>query len=314
MNMGSEHDRPSLAIIEEVGAELHRLFRTEEARHRSLATIVSRIRTRPRVVVALLAVLVGATAAAAAVSLSGDRTAPIPLPGPGGRVLCPAGYEYLAYASLSLVYPPNYPGPLPRTARWTSCYASAHDAETAGYTIAPTPRGDARIGPLYLAPASAVVRRTCQNARRLLGVAVYCPRLLPAPWTDPANGIDEDCPSAACGVPLLSITGQFSAPSSYIGSAPGVAEVTLWAATKRQQRLYPYLTGCVAARPISRTLFRGHPAAWYECSIFGDSTSAVLEWRIGQETYGITANGPASLRHTLVEYLATQLVRLPTTH
>jgi hypothetical protein len=314
VNVRSDPDRPRLAIVEEVGAELHRLFRTDEARHRRGATIVRRIRARPRVVVALLAVLVGATAAAAAVSLSAGRTAPIPLPGPGGRVLCPGGYEYLAYASLRLVYPPNYPGPLPRSARGTGCYASAYDAQSAGYTIAPTPRGDARIGPLYLAPASAVVRRTCQNARRQLGVAVYCPRRLPAPWTDPANGIDEDCPSAACGVPLLSITGQFSAPSSYIGSAPGAAEVTLWAVTSRQERLYPYLIGCVTARPIRRTVFRGHPANWYECPIFGDNTSAVLEWRIGQETYGISANGPASLRHRLVEYIATQLVRLPPAH
>jgi hypothetical protein len=142
-----------------------------------------------------------------------------------------------------------------------------------------------------------------------MGVAVYCPRRLPAPWIDPADGINEDCPSAGCSAPLLSISGSFSAPSSYVGSAPGVGEVTVWALSTRQQRLYPYLVGCMTARPISRTVFRGHPAAWYECPIFGDNTSAVLEWRIGREVYGISANGAANLRRRLVEYIAAQLVR-----
>jgi hypothetical protein len=245
------------------------------------------------------------------VSLSDGRTTPVAVP--RGQALCPLGYEYLAFASLDLVYPPNYPAALPRNARVTGCYASEQDARSAGYAIAPTPPGDARIGSLYLAPASAVVRRTCRTAQRLIGAAVYCPRRLPAPWIDPANGLNEDCPSAGCGVPLLSITGSFSAPSSYVGSGSGVGEVTLWAMSTKQQRFYPYLIGCASARPISRTVFRGHPAAWYECPIFGDSTSAVLEWHIGQEIYGISANGPANLRQRLVEYIAAQLVRLTPT-
>jgi hypothetical protein len=312
MSAPSDSNRPRLAIVEEVGAELHRLFRAEQTRNRRLDTIFGRIRTRPRAIVALIAVLVAATGAAAAVSLSGGRTVPVRVP--GGGSLCPAGYEYLAYASLRLVYPPNYPGPLPHNARGTSCYASAQDARSAGYSIASTPRGDTRLGPLYLAPASATVRRTCQDAQRLLGVTVYCPRSLPAPWIDPANGINEDCPSTGCGVPLLSISGSFSAPSSYLGSAPGVGEVTVWAMSVRQQRPWAYLIGCASAPPISRTVFRGHPAGWYECPIFGDSTSAVLKWRIGEEVYGISANGPANLRRRLVESIAAQLVRLAPTH
>jgi hypothetical protein len=313
MSVPSDLNRPRLPIVVEVGSELHRLFRAEETRNRRLGAVVRRIRMRPRVLVALLAVLVAATGAAAAVSLSGDQTAPIPLPGPGGRVVCPAGYEYLAYASLRLVYPPNYPGPLPRNARGTNCCASAQNARTTGFTIAPTPPDDIRIGALYVAPASAVVRRTCQDAQRRLGAIVYCPRRLPAPWTDPADGINEDCPSAGCGVPLLSISGEFSAPTSYVGSAPGVGEVTVWAMSTSQKRFYPYLVGCATARPISHTVFRGHPATSYDCQIFGDSTSAVLEWRVGQEVYGISANGSARLRRRLVQYIAGQLVRRPPT-
>jgi hypothetical protein len=225
---------------------------------------------------------------------------------PGGQSLCPAGYGYLAFARPALVYPPNYPGVLPRHAHATGCYASQQDARAAGYRLAPTPPGDVRLGPLYLAPASADVRRTCRLARDL-GVPAYCPRLLPAPWIDaPETGL-PDCPSPGCSFALLSLWGTYAAPSSYVGSAPGVAEVTIWTMTTRQRRLYPWLSGCSSARPISRTLFRGHPAAWYQCPIFGNDISAVLEWHVGPVGYGISANGPASLRRRLVASIAEHL-------
>jgi len=198
---------------------------------------------------------------------------------------------------------------LPRRAPATSCYASAQAARDAGYRLASTPRGDRRLGPLYLAPASAVVLRTCRAAEHL-GLPVFCPRLLPAPWTDPADAINADCPSAGCSAPLLSLWGEFSAPASFSGSAPGVGEVTVWAVSRRQERLYPYLIGCPAAKPASRTVFRGHPAAWYECQIpiFGRAISSVLEWHIGTVQFGVSADGPAGLRHRLVWYIARHLV------
>lgn len=321
MTAPSDPERPRLAIVDEVGAELHRLFRAEEARTGILGTIVvRRIRMRPRVTVALLAVLVAATGAAAAVSLSGGRTAPVGLP--GGGVLCPVGYEYLAYPSLKLVYPPNYPGALPRNARGASCYESEQAARSAGYTTAPTPSGDARIGPLYVADASAVVLRVCRSAQRLVGVAVYCPRRLPTPWQDttpdsiPAPPLTPDCPTAGCSIPLLYISGSFSAPSSY-----GVGEVSVWAASTSQQRLYPYLVsldgllGCnAAARTTSHTVFRGQRATWYDCPTQADNKSAVLEWHAGTEVYGISASGPANFRRRLIEYIAAHLVRLAPTH
>jgi len=273
------------------------------ARRRGSAT-VARLATRPRLVGLLLVVLVAAASAGAAVSLSGGRAVPVRVP--GGSSLCPAGYEYVAYASLGLFYPPNYPDSLPRGSTATGCYASPHDAHAAGYRIAPTPRGDRRLGPLYLAPASAGVRRTCRAARRR-GVPVFCPRVLPAPWLDPINAVNPDCPSAGCGAPLLSLWGCFSAPSSFVGSAPGVGEVTVSAVPRRWQRLYSYEFGCRSARPLSTTVFRGHPATWYACSIFGSATSSVLEWRIGTVQYEVSADGPADLRRRLVTYIAAHL-------
>jgi hypothetical protein len=266
---------------------------------------VRRLRTRPRSLGIVVGVLVAAASAAAAVSLSGGRAIPVRLPG-GGSV-CPFGFEYAAYASLGVVYPPNLPGAPPRRAKATSCYGSPRDAQAAGYRLASTPRGDQRLGPLYLAPASAFVRARCRAAQHL-GVAAFCPRLLPAPWTNPSDAINADCPSAGCTAPLLSIWGEFTAPTSYSGSAPGVGEVTVWAASRKQQHLYPYLVGCATTKPVSRTTFRGHPATWSECQIFGNATSSVLKWTIGNVQYGISANGPAKLRQQLVRDIATHLL------
>jgi hypothetical protein len=267
----------------------------------------ARLRVRhPHALVAVVACIsIAGPALAAAVSLSGGHTASIPLP--RGGALCPVGYEYLAYASLKRVYPPNYPGALPRNARGTSCYVSEQAAQTDGYATAPTPVGDTRLGPLYVAGVSAGVRGTCQRARRLITVAVYCPRRLPVPWIG-SNG--NDCPRTQC--PLLRITGTFRAPSSYVGSAPGEGEMTVWAASAKQQAVYDL--GCLpGARPISHAVLDGRAATWYECPILADITSAVLEWRVGSEVYGITASGPADLSRRLVEYVAAHLTRLAPT-
>jgi hypothetical protein len=285
--------------------DLWRRFEREQEARRGFGATVDRLKARPRALGLVIGVLIAAASAAAAVSLSGGHAAPVRLP--GGGSLCPAGFGYGAYASLGVVYPPNFPGALPRHARLTSCFGSPQDAHAAGYRLASTPRGDRRLGPLYLAPVSVVVRRTCRAAQRR-GVPVSCPRLLPAPWTDPTDTVNADCPSAGCSARLLRLWGGFTAPSPYVGSAPGVGEVTVWAASSGQRRLFPYLVGCPSATAIGRTVLRGHPAAWYECSIFGAAVSSVLKWQIGTVQYGVSANGPAGLRQRLVRSIARQLV------
>jgi len=301
---GPSDPDPRLPILSEVGGELHRLFRAAEARSGPLDALLGRLRARSRVLVALLTVLVAAGGAAAAVSLSGGRSVPVRTP--GGGVLCPAGYGYLAYPRLRVFYPPNYPGALPRNVRGTSCYASAQDATAAGYRLAATPPGDVRLDGLYFAPASAVVRSVCASAQRVMKATVYCPSLLPAPWIDPPTfGANPDCPTAGCSLPFLSISGGFTAPSSYVGEAPGVGEVSILEVPSAQARWYPYLLGCSSSGSARQpTMFDGHPAAWHTCD-----ARALLEWNIGQTLYGISANGPPDQRRSVVRYIARHLVR-----
>lgn len=248
--------------------------------------------------------LVAASGAIAAVSILAGSAAPVTL---YGGSLCPADYPYAVQVSTGLVYPPNYPGHRFPGRGDIRCFASLGYARAAGYRIAPPPAGTVQVGPIYLARTPASVRRTCRTAQRLNRAVVYCPGSLPTPWIHPA--INWDCPTSACFAPLLSLTGSFNAPDSYIGSAPGVGEATIWSASPRQQRVFPYLVGCFSApaRLLSRTTFRGHPGAWYECSIFGRSTSTMLEWHIGRQAYGITVDGPAGLRRALVNYIAAHM-------
>jgi hypothetical protein len=266
----------------------------------------TRRRWRVRMVAVALASLVTAGGAFAAVSLLVGSSPPVRLP--GGKDLCPLGYAYVANLNTKLLYPPNYPGRQFPESGDIRCLVSAQAGRQAGYRMAPAPSGDTQIGPLYLAATPADVRSTCAAAQRQTRAIVYCPSRLPTPWLHPV--INWDCPTSACSIPLLSLTGSFTAPSSYVGSAPGIGEATIWEASARQRRLYPYVVGCLAATPrlVNVTVFRGHPAAWYQCSIFGRSPSSMLEWHVGQQSYGITADGPADLRRRLILYIAAHLV------
>lgn len=290
-------------------AELPRDSRLGKGRWRELW----RGRNRPRRVAAVVIVVaVAATGvAAAAISLSGGSSPPVRLP--GGTGLCPLGYPYSAERDQKLFYPPNYPGRAVANAHITSCFASTQDARAAGYRIAPPPTGYTTLGPLYLAPTPDAVRRTCRAAQRLTHAVIYCPSRLPAGWMTDTVG-DPDCPTAGCAAPLLSISGSFmnpgfSTPESSNGF--GLGNASMWAASEWQLRHYPVPIGCGAASPnanaklLSRTTFGRHPAAWYQCPAEGP---LMLKWHIGPESYGITADGPASLRRRLIQYVGAHLV------
>jgi hypothetical protein len=288
----------ALDVLQDLGEQLERL--AAEPRTSRRTWWPWHRRTISAVVVALVA-----ASGAAAVTLTRGSSPPVAI---YGMQLCPPSYPYVAASAPNrLVYPSDYPQrPIPES-RGVTCFASLTDALDAGYGIAPTPAGDTKLETLYMQPAPRSVRSVCQRAEHELDATVYCPTRLPAPWVTPA--LEYECPTEGCGVPLLSLSGSFTAPDSYVGSAPGIGEVTIWQATHRQQRLYPYLVGCLGnrVRLIRHTTFRGNPGGWYDCSIFGGSTSSMLQWRHGNESYGVSADGPPALRQRVVEYIASHM-------
>ncbi|HEX3618151.1 MAG TPA: hypothetical protein VHU61_16525 [Solirubrobacteraceae bacterium] len=262
-------------------------------------------RARRRVVGVIAVSLLAASGAFAAVAIFGGSVSPVHLY--GGKALCPAGHDVVAEVSSQLYYPANYPGHLFAEGD-VRCFESAQGARQAGFRLAPAPSGDTTVGPIYFAAAPLAIRRTCQRAAAEIRAIVYCPSQLPTPWFHPL--INWDCPTHDCGVPLLSLTGSFRAPDSYVGSASGAGEAMIWEASAGQQRAYPYLLfGCFSSADIvGRTRFRGHPAAWYQCPIWARSTGTMLEWHIGKQTYAISADGPAGTRRALVAFIAKHLV------
>jgi hypothetical protein len=290
-----------LDVLQSLGEQFERLGREPAGKRERF-----RFRWHRRAVIGLAVALVCATGATAAVTLTRDSSPPVSM---YSGALCPANYPVLAVASpTKIVYPSDYPQRSIRNAQRVICFVTLKDAVAAGYKIAATPAGDTKLGPLYMQRAPHSVREACRTAARELRATVYCPTRLPAPWLNPA--VNYDCPTSGCPVPVLSLSGSFVAPASYVGSAPGTGDVTIWQGTRGQERTFPYLAACrgAHARLIRHTVFRGDQAAWYQCEIFGATTSSMLEWRHGAESYGVTADGPAKLRQRIVDYIAKHMV------
>ena len=132
--------------------------------------------------------------------LAGPRTS---LPGPsaspstaklgkppgrfGSIYLCSLDDPYRAYAHRAYhYYPPNHPLIPDLEERPDRCFASARDAEAAGYSAALPPNGWREVSGVYLQPQwefdqDGTLGQACLRAARHLGFAVPCPTVLPNP-------------------------------------------------------------------------------------------------------------------------------------
>src|SRR5437879_5091779 len=173
----------------------------------------------------------------------------------GTTFMCPAGYGFVAYASG--YYPPTYPSPPPPSARPARCYRSSAEAEAAGYTLAPTPQGDLRIGLVYLVPADETFLATCRAAGPHLGFPVPCPSLVPES-TD-SVGCDGNCAFDGAFI----AEGGFSGPPGYIGANPGIGHLWIMAA---RTRLNPPFWFTCGRPPFGSVMIRpGVHGGWINC-------------------------------------------------
>ncbi len=105
--------------------------------------------------------------------------------------------------------PANFPG-LERgsRARPRTCYRTTAAARAAGYTLAPTPRGDVLVAGVYLVPTTPGLRAQCAAAARRLRSPVPCPGVLPTAAL-PA-GCVEDCQPGSLPVFTLEFSSYLS--------------------------------------------------------------------------------------------------------
>jgi hypothetical protein len=302
MSGSTDGKSTELPILDEVGVELYRLFRDQHERGGPFRAVSARLRVHSRLALLLVGTLIAASAATAAVTLTNQPTRPIA--GTHG-IACQPGYEYLVSAKTGLVYPPSYPL-VRQLGSKTSCFSTEQAALNAGFKLAPPPKGDVQVGNFYFGPPTTVVLNACREARRTAGAAVYCPAQLPQEWADGTPTMNNDCPGAGCSN-FLAIAGSVVGYGFEVGGIESRADATVWAISTTQQRNNPGRVGCKGKR-VGRTTFRGHPAGWYRCPDHDNGTViSALKWDIGQEHYGVSADGPHG--RTLAQYIAEHLVR-----
>jgi hypothetical protein len=249
-------------------------------------------------------------------SLSGHATRPQARPAPttvaapyriGARLVCPLARPVLA-TSDGRSYPPGHPARPPRDASPVACYDTVAEAAAAGYPRAALPAGVAEVAGVYLLPTSERLRGRCRQAATRLGLAVPCPRLLPAgvPGGPPPAVCDRRWgPCAPASGFLLELTG-FLVPSGYIGAYPEQGERLAVGAAGRPAA---FAVACAGERPLGRVGVRGTGGRLVDCP-FGSGPHGgglLLRWRERGAVLALSVSGRTAPYRRLALALAARL-------
>jgi hypothetical protein len=254
-------------------------------------------------------------------SLSGGATRPQARPAPttaaapyriGARLVCPLARPVLA-TSDGRSYPPGHPARPPRDASPVACYDTVAEAAAAGYARAVLPVGVAEVAGVYLLPTSDRLRGRCRQAATRLGLAVPCPRLLPAGVAGGPPPTVCDRRWRPCGTPasgfLLELIG-FLVPSGYIGAYPEQGERLAVAAAGRRSA---FAVACAGERPLGSARVRGRSGRLVACP-FGSGPHGgglLLRWRERGAVMALSVSGHADPFPRLALALAAHLELVP---
>jgi hypothetical protein len=243
-----------------------------------------------------------------------DRPAPGMAPFQLGKAWpCPGAWPVKAYQPQGLYYPPNHPAvpvPVVKPAR---CFRAESDARTAGFRLAPPPKGGVVFEGVYLVPASSRVRDECRSAAERIGFAIPCPSLLPATAADDPCSIRTGClPDGGQALEVFGFTIFLATPADFLGPRARGASFA------SAGQLVLTVVGVPLATAIGRELnlctrgrlgptVMGTLALWSDCSVEG-SPGSTLTWLSGGAIFAVTTRerGPAAER--LVEFFASKLV------
>ena len=230
----------------------------------------------------------------------------------GVRAVCPLARPVLA-TSDGRSYPSGHPARPPRDAVPMACYDTVAQAAAAGYPRAPLPAGVLELDGVYLLPTSSRLRGRCRQAGERLGLAVPCPRWLPAlsPGAPPPTVCERRPP---CGQPafgfLLEATG-FLVPSGYVGAYPETGARLAIAAGRRSAA---FAVACPGERPLANARVRGTRGRLFECPLGSGPHGGgmLLRWRERGVVLAASVSGrTASYRRRLLLGLAARLELVP---
>jgi hypothetical protein len=240
--------------------------------------------------------------------------ADLPVPGStpvaiGNTWTCPSGW-LKTYQSGMVYYPSYHPAQPPLGTRPTRCYRTEGEARSAGYKLAPPPKGGALLDGVYLVPASGVVKTNCQGAAAQLGIGIPCPTLLPSEVAGGLCSPSSVCTNGGAFVTPIALT----TPPDYPGAqvAPqgfadrGQVLLELWAAPL-SSRIGQQLNQC--ARGNSGPIVMEHPTHWTTCSAPSGESSSWLTWEINSSVYVLGAAPPVTpATRRMVQFFASKLV------
>jgi hypothetical protein len=170
------------------------------------------------------------------------------------------------------------------------------------------PAGVLELEGVYLLPTSSRLRGRCRRAAERLGMAVPCPRWLPArsPGAPPPTVCEpgHPCDDPASGF-VLETTG-FLVPSGYIGAYRETGASLAIAAARRPAA---FAVACAGVRPLAHASVRGTRGRLFDCPAgSGPHGGLLLRWRERGVVMAMSVSGrTASYRRRLVLGLAAHL-------
>ena len=242
-----------------------------------------------------------------------------PIPGAAPRAIgntwaCPSGW-LKTYKSGMVYYPSYHPAPLPLGSKPTRCYRSGGEAKSAGYTLAPPPKGGAVLDGVYLVSSSSLVKANCQAAAAQLEITIPCPTLLPIDVADSLCSPSSVCTDGGAFITPIALTtppdypGAQVAPQGFVGI--GQIQLVL-AAASLSSRTGQQMNTC--ARGSFGPTVMESSTLWATCSAPSGETITWLTWEIGKAIYvvGAPSRQTAATRR-MVQFFASKLVRVTPT-
>ena len=272
------------------------------------------MRQRPIVIIAVsLLLIAGATGFQLRgqilhlLDVNGAIPGSAPLPS-GSLWSCPSGWLN-AYQSSMLFYPSNHPASPPLATKPTRCYRTDGEAKSAGYKLAPPPKGGAVLDGVYLVPSSSRVRTNCEAAAAQLGIAFPCPTLLPLEVADSfcppiscTNGGDLDA-VIALRTPL-DFPGASHAPQSF----PDRREILLVLSAVRLSSTFGQLLNECTRGNFGPTVMK-RPTLWATCNTPSGKFPPLLTWEVDNWIYQVGADAPPTpATRRITEFFASKLV------
>jgi hypothetical protein len=227
---------------------------------------------------------------------------------------CPLGWLN-AYQPSMLFYPPNHPASPPLASKPTRCYRTDGEAKSAGYKLAPPPKGGAVLDGVYLVPSSSRVRTNCEAAAAQLGIAFPCPTLLPLEVADsfcPPISLCTNSGDLAAVFALrtpLDFPGASRAPQAF----PARREIPLVLSAARLSSTFgQQLNECTRGNfgpPVMK-----RPTLWATCNTPSGESPAWLTWEVDNSIYQVGVDAPPTLAiRRITEFFASKLVAVSTT-